>query len=70
MEKTKKQRGFILIVLPQVVGNAEVGNNQYNNLEELNKLMAEGWHYVSASPMSSADARYSVSLVILEKEDE
>ena len=68
MENVKRQKAFILTVSPVVVGNAEAGNNRFNNLEDLNELLEDGWHYVSSSPMSGAEAKYSVALIILERD--
>ncbi|MNR66916.1 hypothetical protein D3C85_1906420 [compost metagenome] len=38
-----------------------------SNLDELNRLLAEGWKVASQSPMSSSDLHTVFSLVILEK---
>lgn len=38
-----------------------------NNLDELNRLLAEGWKVVDQRPMGVAEMVASYSLVILEK---
>jgi len=38
-----------------------------NNLEELNRLLSEGWKVVSQNPMSGSQSNASCSLVIVEK---
>jgi len=40
-----------------------------DNLDSLNKHLAEGWYVVTSGPMGSGDTTWAYSLVIVEKRE-
>jgi hypothetical protein len=58
----KKQKALI-------VNTGWADGKLIDNLDSINKHLADGWYVVNNSPMGSGDTTWAYSLVIVEKRD-